>query len=237
VSYLVACSRRRTFRSHHAVCTPILHSTLLPLARLRFARHSVYIGLRDVDPAEKRILRENKIKCFTMHDVDKHGIGKVVEMALAHVNPRGERPVHLSFDVDATDPSVAASESETSEAGRDAGIVSHLCEVSSLPPLLTLTVQTVDHSVPAGTGTPVRGGLTFREGHYICEAIAETGCLVALDIMVSPPPSVRDWCAFTDAVVRRRSTRRWEVRTLSSRPWRLGVRLPERHWARRCYKA
>jgi arginase len=51
-----------------------------------------------------------------MHDVDKYGIGKVVEMALAHVNPRGERPVHLSFDVDATDPSVAASES--SEARR-----------------------------------------------------------------------------------------------------------------------
>jgi arginase len=38
----------------------------------------------------------------------------------------------------------------------------------------------------AGTGTPVLGGLTFREGHYICEAIAETGCLVALDIMVRP---------------------------------------------------
>ena len=30
----------------------------------------------------------------------------------------------------------------------------------------------------------VRGGLTFREGHYICEAIHETGLLVALDIMV-----------------------------------------------------
>lgn len=88
-----------------------------PLARLR-PTHSVYIGLRDVDAAEKRILRENDIKCFTMHDVDKHGIGKVVEMALAHVNPRGERPVHLSFDVDATDPSVAASES-TCETRRD----------------------------------------------------------------------------------------------------------------------
>lgn len=31
----------------------------------------------------------------------------------------------------------------------------------------------------------VRGGLTFREGHYICEAIYETGLLVALDLMVS----------------------------------------------------
>lgn len=33
----------------------------------------------------------------------------------------------------------------------------------------------------------VRGGLTFREGHYICEAIHETGCLVAFDIMEVNP--------------------------------------------------
>ena len=31
----------------------------------------VYIGLRDVDPAEKRILRENGIKAFSMFDIDK----------------------------------------------------------------------------------------------------------------------------------------------------------------------
>jgi len=106
----------------------------------------VYIGLRDVDAGEKRILKENGIKAFSMHDVDKYGIGKVVEMALQHVNPKGDRPIHLSFDVDALDPTVAPS-----------------------------------------TGTPVRGGLTFREGHYICEAIAETGLLVALDLMEVNP--------------------------------------------------
>lgn len=69
----------------------------------------VYIGLRDVDPGEKTILRENKIKAFSMHEVDKYGIGKVVEMALDHVNPNRDRPIHLSFDVDALDPSVAPS--------------------------------------------------------------------------------------------------------------------------------
>ncbi|KAG6833663.1 hypothetical protein H0H87_002859 [Tephrocybe sp. NHM501043] len=115
----------------------------------------VYIGLRDIDTGEKRILRENNIKAFSMHEVDKYGIGKVVEMALDHVNSNRDRPIHLSFDVDALDPSVAPS-----------------------------------------TGTPVRGGLTFREGHYICEAISETGLLVALDLMeVNPsladPASVR----------------------------------------------
>ncbi|KAH0583695.1 A-agglutinin attachment subunit precursor [Termitomyces sp. 'cryptogamus'] len=106
----------------------------------------VYIGLRDVDAGEKRILRENNIKAFSMHEVDKYGIGKVVEMALEHVNPRRDRPIHMSFDVDALDPSVAPS-----------------------------------------TGTPVRGGLTFREGHYICEAIYETGLLVGLDLMEVNP--------------------------------------------------
>ncbi|KNZ52237.1 arginase [Puccinia sorghi] len=106
----------------------------------------VYIGLRDVDMGERKILKDNNIRCFTMHDVDKHGIGKVVEMALESVNKGLQRPIHLSFDVDALDPSVAPS-----------------------------------------TGTPVRGGLTFREGHYICEAIYETGCLVALDLMEVNP--------------------------------------------------
>ena len=103
----------------------------------------VYIGLRDIDAGERKILKENGIMCFSMHHVDRYGIGKVVEMALDKVNPNRDRPIHLSFDVDALDPTVAPS-----------------------------------------TGTPVRGGLTFREGHYICEAIAETGLLVALDIMV-----------------------------------------------------
>ena len=31
----------------------------------------VYIGLRDVDRAEKKILRDNGIKAFTMHDIDR----------------------------------------------------------------------------------------------------------------------------------------------------------------------
>ncbi|KAH9945829.1 Ureohydrolase [Epithele typhae] len=110
----------------------------------------VYIGLRDVDQGERRILKEHGIKAYSMHEVDKYGIGRVVDMALDHVNPGRTRPVHLSFDVDALDPTVAPS-----------------------------------------TGTPVRGGLTFREGHYICEAVYETGCLVALDIM-EVNPSLED---------------------------------------------
>ncbi|KAI9144901.1 arginase [Paraphysoderma sedebokerense] len=120
----------------------------------------VYVGLRDVDPAEKKILKDLGIKAFSMHEVDKYGIGRVMEMALDHVNPKRDRPIHLSYDVDALDPSVA----------------------------------------PA-TGTPVRGGLTFREGHYICEALAETGCLVAVDIMeVNPALANGDHLQLTQTV-------------------------------------
>lgn len=73
------------------------------------ANRLVYIGLRDVDAAEKRILKENNIKAFSMHEIDKYGIGKVVELALDAVNPNRDLPIHLSFDVDALDPSVAPS--------------------------------------------------------------------------------------------------------------------------------
>lgn len=69
----------------------------------------VYIGLRDLDVGERKLLRDHNIKAFSMHEVDKYGIGRVVEMALDHVNPNRDRPIHLSFDVDALDPSVAPS--------------------------------------------------------------------------------------------------------------------------------
>ena len=67
----------------------------------------VYIGLRDVDRAEKRTLRKYGIKAFSMHDIDRHGIGKVMDMALEWIG--GDTPIHLSFDIDALDPVVAPS--------------------------------------------------------------------------------------------------------------------------------
>lgn len=86
-----------------------------------------------------------------MFHVDKWGIGKVVEMALDHVNKERNRPIHLSFDVDALDPMWAPS-----------------------------------------TGTPVRGGLTLREGDYICESVHETGNLVAVDLVEVNPKLATD---------------------------------------------
>lgn len=39
----------------------------------------VYIGLRDVDRKEKDILKEHKIKAFSMHDIDRYGVVYVHE--------------------------------------------------------------------------------------------------------------------------------------------------------------
>ncbi|KAH6851403.1 arginase [Alternaria rosae] len=104
----------------------------------------VYIGLRDIDKGEKDILRRWGIKAFSMHEIDRHGIGKVMDMALGWIG--SDTPIHLSFDVDALDPMWAPS-----------------------------------------TGTPVRGGLTLREGDFIAECVAATGQLIALDLVEVNP--------------------------------------------------
>ncbi|CAI5711278.1 unnamed protein product [Peronospora effusa] len=106
----------------------------------------VYIGLRDVDKFERQVIHEKGIKAFTMQDVDRYGIGKTMEMALDHLGGKKQRPLHVSYDIDAVDPLVAPS-----------------------------------------TGTRVRGGLTWREAHYVAEAVGETNLLVGLDMVEVNP--------------------------------------------------
>eukprot|EP00298_Acanthocystis_sp_HF-20_P005641 c15738_g1_i1.p1 GENE.c15738_g1_i1~~c15738_g1_i1.p1 ORF type:complete len:345 (-),score=169.81 c15738_g1_i1:316-1350(-) len=66
----------------------------------------VYIGLRDVDPGEIRLIHELGILSFTMHDITRFGIGKVMDIAINHL---GDVPLHLSYDIDAIDPAIAPS--------------------------------------------------------------------------------------------------------------------------------
>lgn len=39
----------------------------------------VFIGLRDIDEGEKELIREHKIKYFSIHELDKYGIGNVMD--------------------------------------------------------------------------------------------------------------------------------------------------------------
>lgn len=103
----------------------------------------VYVGLRDVDTPEREAIHNLGIQAYTMHDIDRYGIGAVMEMALSHLlkkNPH--RRLHLSYDIDAIDPLHA----------------------------------------PA-TGTAVRGGLTFREAHFVAEFVAQNGNLASADMV------------------------------------------------------
>jgi len=47
---------------------------------------------------------------------------------------------------------------------------------------VSFDLDSVDPSVAAGVGTPVAGGLTYRETHLLMESIAECGCMSSLDI-------------------------------------------------------
>ena len=47
---------------------------------------------------------------------------------------------------------------------------------------VSFDLDSVDPSIAAGVGTPVAGGLTYREIHLIMETIAECGCMSSLDV-------------------------------------------------------
>lgn len=58
---------------------------------------------------------------------------------------------------------------------------------SDTPIHLSFDVDSLDPQFAPSTGTPVRGGLTLREGDYIAECVAETGSLIALDLVEVNP--------------------------------------------------
>lgn len=63
----------------------------------------VYIGCRDVDPGEKKFLKDLGITVFTMHEVDKYGMAEVIERAI-NIAGKDTDGIHVSFDVDSMDP-------------------------------------------------------------------------------------------------------------------------------------
>lgn len=58
---------------------------------------------------------------------------------------------------------------------------------SDTPIHLSFDVDALDPMWAPSTGTPVRGGLTLREGDYICESVHQTGNLVAIDLVEVNP--------------------------------------------------
>ena len=121
-------------------------------------RRVAIIGARDLDPGEKRNLREAGVMVQSMEQIDRIGMVAALEKAIHRVS-RDVDGIYLSFDMDALDPRHAP-----------------------------------------GVGTPVPGGLTFREAHLAGEVIAETGKLIGRDMVeVNPILDIQNQTAI-DAV-------------------------------------
>ena len=52
---------------------------------------------------------------------------------------------------------------------------------------LSYDLDSLDPMIAPGVGTPVPGGLTFREGHLICEKVARSGGLLSLEVVELNP--------------------------------------------------
>jgi len=81
----------------------------------------VIIGLRTIDHEEKKQLKKLNIKCYTMHDILKHGISKVIDESLSFLGVTNDKntsnPVHISWDIGAVDPSEAFATGTKSRGG------------------------------------------------------------------------------------------------------------------------
>jgi len=103
------------------------------------------VAIRSVDEGERRHLKRLGVNVYTMADIDRQGIHSVMESALGQVTA-GTDLVHVSFDLDSVDPSLAP-----------------------------------------GVGTPVKGGLDYREAHLIMELIAAAGVMTSLEVVEINP--------------------------------------------------
>jgi arginase len=105
----------------------------------------VVVGVREIDPGERALLREHGVMVFTMHDIDRMGLPAVMGLAIERAGD-GVDGIHLSLDLDVVDPLQAP-----------------------------------------GVGTPVLGGLTYRETHLAMELLASSGLTRSIDIVEVNP--------------------------------------------------
>lgn len=113
------------------------------------------IGIRDVDFYEAKNIKKNKLNVYTMTEVDKIGIHRIISKVLYDFKSRVDH-IHISFDMDGIDPDFAK-----------------------------------------GVGTPVPGGLTYRESQLLMEMVADCGCMNSLEILeVNPILDIQNNTAF-----------------------------------------
>lgn len=105
----------------------------------------VIIGARSLDEGERILIKETGIKVYTMHEIDRLGMTKVMEETIAYLKEKTDG-VHLSLDLDGLDP----------------------------------------HDAP-GVGTPVMGGISYRESHLAMEMLQEAQIITSAEFVEVNP--------------------------------------------------
>jgi len=73
------------------------------------------IGIRSVDPGEKRFVHEQGLEVFDMRYIDEMGMRQTMQQALAGLDSNSH--LHVSFDVDFLDPEIAPGVGTTIPGG------------------------------------------------------------------------------------------------------------------------
>ena len=73
------------------------------------------IGIRSVDPEEKRLVKDYGLDIYDMRYIDEVGMKRTMEGALADIDD--DTHLHVSFDVDFLDPSIAPGVGTTVPGG------------------------------------------------------------------------------------------------------------------------
>jgi arginase len=108
------------------------------------------VGLRSLDDDEREAIRESDVTAYTMSDIDERGVVPVVEDALDVA----------TYGISASEARGGSSDEWSESDGVDGIHVS-------------LDMDWLDPKVAPGVGTPVRGGVNYREAHTALETVAE----------------------------------------------------------------
>ncbi len=76
----------------------------------------VLIGVRNIDKAEKEVVKKTGITYYTMSDIDKYGAHRIIGKVLKEMKEKVDL-LHVSLDIDSVDPSVAAGVGTPSPGG------------------------------------------------------------------------------------------------------------------------
>jgi arginase len=83
-----------------------------PAIRPKWVRQ---VGIRSVDPGEKRLVHEQDLEVFDMRYIDENGMRHALDLALATLDANTH--LHVSFDVDFLDPEIAPGVATTVRGG------------------------------------------------------------------------------------------------------------------------